>query len=139
MSNQTLINLSKLIPKEILEADKKKVEIQKKKLEKLNNKNKKKDNTDYYSNKLNNFKSLEELDKEIEKSREQFLKVFPKPKNPEDNLHYKKEKVKYKSVSKSEENKLNRIDQINQMIEDKKFAKLIGKKRYLEYKIKSKK
>jgi hypothetical protein len=31
MSNQTLINLSKLIPKEILEADKKKVEIQKKK------------------------------------------------------------------------------------------------------------
>ena len=68
-----------------------------------------------------------------------FLKLFPKPKNSEDNLHYKKEKVKYKSVSKSEENKLNRIDQINQMIEDKKFAKLIGKKRYFEYKIKSKK
>ena len=109
-----------------------------KKLEKKNKKNKK-DNKDYYSSQLNNFKSLEELDKEIENSRDNFLKLFPKPKNSEDNLHYKKEKVKYKSVSKSEENKLNRIDQINQMIEDKKFAKLIGKKRYFEYKIKSKK
>ena len=137
MSNQTLINLSKLIPKHILEEDKKKVEMEKK-LEKKNKKNKK-DNKDYYSSQLNNFKSLEELDKEIENSRDNFLKLFPKPKNSEDNLHYKKEKVKYKSVSKSEENKLNRIDQINQMIEDKKFAKLIGKKRYFEYKIKSKK
>ena len=137
MSNQTLINLSKLIPKHILEEDKKKIEMEKK-LEKKNKKNKK-DNKDYYSSQLNNFKSLEELDKEIENSRDNFLKLFPKPKNSEDNLHYKKEKVKYKSVSKSEENKLNRIDQINQMIEDKKFAKLIGKKRYFEYKIKSKK
>ena len=138
MSNQTLINLSKLIPKEILEADKKKVETEKKKLENSKNKSKKK-SKDYYSNKLNNFTSLEELDKEIEKSREEFLKVFPKPKNSDENLHYKKEKVKYKCVSQSEENKLKKIDTINQIIEDKKFAKLIGKKRYFEYAMKYKK
>jgi len=137
MSNQTLINLSKLIPKHILEEDKKKVEMEKK-LEKKNKKNKK-DNKDYYSSQLNNFKSLEELDKEIENSRDNFLKLFPKPKNSEDNLHYKKEKVKYKSASKSEENKLNKIDKINKIIEDQKFAKLIGKKRYIEYSLKYKK
>ena len=78
MSNQTLINLSKLIPKHILEEDKKKVEMEKK-LEKKNKKNKK-DNKDYYSSQLNNFKSLEELDKEIENSRDNFFKIISQAK-----------------------------------------------------------
>lgn len=75
--------------------------------------------------KLKNFDSIDDLEKEIKRNKEKYEKLFPKDKKKEQI----KEKPKYKPGTLEEQKKLKKIEEINDMITIQNT--LLGKKRYI--------
>lgn len=90
----------------------------------INKRNPQKTQDDKILDKLKNFDNIEELEKEISRNKEKYEKLFPKEKKKP----IIKQKPQYKPGSIGEQKKLEKIEEINNMITIQNT--FIGKKRY---------